>query len=96
MAAAFLPRIPGPSSLRGRIVSAATSLTCEAGWSSVTMGRLAEMVGISRQTVYNEVVGKRQLAEEIILTELQRFLSVVDNAFDECSGNLVGAVRRLP
>jgi hypothetical protein len=58
------------------------------------MGRLAEIVGISRQTVYNEIGGKRQLAEQIMFTELNRFLMVVDEAFGSHPTDLVAAVRR--
>ena len=38
-----------------RVVAAAAELTLEAGWAGVTMGKLADRVGVSRQTVYNEV-----------------------------------------
>jgi AcrR family transcriptional regulator len=57
------------------------------------MGRLAERVGVSRQTVYNEIGGKPALAEVMILTELERFLSVVSEAFDAHPGDMVGAIR---
>ena len=46
------------------------------------MARLAEEVGVSRQTVYNEVGTKPGLAEAMILSELDRFLGVVNRAFD--------------
>ena len=38
------------------------------------MARLADVVGVSRQTVYNEVGSKPRLAEAMILRELERFL----------------------
>jgi AcrR family transcriptional regulator len=76
-----------------RVVAAAADLTLEAGWAGVTMGRLADRVGVSRQTVYNEVGSKPQLAEEMVLAELARFLAVVDAAFDEHPGDLVEAIR---
>ena len=38
------------------------------------MARLAERVGVSRQTVYNEIGTKPALAEAMILAELDRFL----------------------
>src|SRR3954453_3071818 len=65
-----------------RVVAAAADLTLEVGWAGVTMGKLAERVGVSRQTVYNEVGSKPQLAEEMVLAELAKFLAVVDAAFD--------------
>lgn len=67
---------------RERIVDAAVAMTSESGWSGVTMGALAERVGVSRQTVYNEVGSKEGLAEAVILRELARFLDVVSAAFD--------------
>ena len=46
---------PVVAPLRARIVAEASVLTTESGWSAVTMARLAERVGVSRQTVYNEI-----------------------------------------
>lgn len=67
--------------IRDRLVEAATEVTTTQGWSSVTMARLADAVGVSRQTVYNEIGTKTALAEAMILGELARFLESVDNAF---------------
>jgi AcrR family transcriptional regulator len=76
-----------------RVVAAAAALTLEVGWAGVTMGKLADRVGVSRQTVYNEVGSKPQLAEEMVLAELAKFLSVVDTAFDRHPEALVDAIR---
>jgi AcrR family transcriptional regulator len=78
--------------LRARIVAAAAVLTTETGWSEVTMARLADRVGVSRQTVYNEIGGKPQLAEAMVLRELELFLQVVDSAFHDNPDDLVGAI----
>lgn len=78
--------------LQLRIVAAATELTTSAGWSSVTMGRLAEAVGVSRQTVYNEVGSKPALAERMVQHELSRFLEVVEAAFDDHPDDLATAI----
>ena len=80
-------------SMRERIVEAAVSLTTEVGWAQVTMARLADVVGVSRQTVYNEVGSKPLLAEAMILRELDRFLDLVTVAFDAHPTDLVGAIR---
>ncbi|MCW2844816.1 MAG: transcriptional regulator, TetR family, partial [Nocardioides sp.] len=56
------------------------------------MGSLAEAVGVSRQTVYNEIGTKPALAEAMILHELDRFLGVVNVAFDAHPGDLVSAI----
>jgi AcrR family transcriptional regulator len=82
-----------PSTMRERIVEAAAAMTAETGWSGVTMAALAERVGVSRQTIYNEVGAKPGLAEAMILHELDRFLSVVVRAFDDHPGDLVDAIR---
>jgi AcrR family transcriptional regulator len=79
--------------LRQRIVEAAVQLTTDVGWSQVTMSKLADKVGVSRQTVYNEIGTKPALAESMILTELDRFLRVVGAAFDEHPDDLVAAIR---
>lgn len=78
---------------RERIVDAAVAMTTESGWSAVTMGALAGRVGVSRQTVYNEVGTKPGLAEAMILHELDRFLGAVTRAFDEHPDDLVEAIR---
>ncbi|GAA1477486.1 TetR/AcrR family transcriptional regulator [Nocardioides aestuarii] len=80
------------TSLRDRLVTAAVELTLAHGWSQVTMARLAAEVGVSRQTVYNEVGGKEALAEAMILAELDRFLGVVSDAFDAHPDDLVAAI----
>jgi AcrR family transcriptional regulator len=80
------------SSLRERVVRAAVELTAEVGWSRVTMAALADHVGVSRQTVYNEMGTKAGLAEAMILHELERFLAVVDAAFDAHPDDLVAAI----
>ncbi|MBD8868062.1 TetR family transcriptional regulator [Nocardioides donggukensis] len=79
--------------LRERIVVAASTLTTTEGWSAVTMARLADEVGVSRQTVYNEIGGKPALAEAMTLHELDRFLTVVRGAFDTHADDVVEAIR---
>lgn len=81
------------TTLRQRIVDAAVALTSDVGWSQVTMGKLADRVGVSRQTVYNEIGTKPALAEAMILSELDRFLQVVTSAFDAHPADLVEAIR---
>jgi AcrR family transcriptional regulator len=78
--------------LRTRIIEAAVELTTAVGWADVTMAKLADRVGVSRQTVYNEVGGKPALAEAMILAELDRFLSVVTESFTEHPDDLVDAI----
>lgn len=63
--------------LHERLLDAAQEITVDTSWSDVTMARIADMVGVSRQTVYNEFGSKPELADELIMRELGRFLEVV-------------------
>lgn len=81
------------ATLRERIVDSAVRLTTLDGWAQVTMARVADDVGVSRQTVYNEMGTKPALAEAMILHELDRFLGVVTVAFDAHPDDLVAAIR---
>jgi len=83
---------PQPT-MRERVIEAAVTLTTDVGWAQVTMARLADTVGVSRQTVYNEIGTKPRLAEAMILRELERFLGLVTLAFDAHPTDLVAAIR---
>ncbi len=78
--------------MRERVVAAAAELTCESGWRAITMARLAERVGVSRQTVYNEIGSKPALAEAMVMRELAVFLGEVETAFDGHPDDLVAAI----
>jgi AcrR family transcriptional regulator len=82
-----------PVTMRERVIDAAVTLTTQDGWAQVTMARLADAVGVSRQTVYNEIGSKPRLAEAMILHELDRFLGLVTLAFDAHPTDLVAAIR---
>ena len=82
-----------PSQTRPRIIAAAIDLTVSKGWPAVTMAHVAEGAGVTRQTVYNEIGTKPDLAEAMVLHELAAFLSVVDSAFDDHPEDAVSAVR---
>ena len=75
-----------------RILAAAAEMTAELGWPGVTMAALAERVGVSRQTVYNEWGSRDRLAEAMVLRELGAFLDEVDSGFDAHPGDLEAAV----
>lgn len=80
------------TALRDRILAAAIDRTTRDGWASVTMSRLAADVGVSRQTIYNEVGGKESLAEAMVLDELVQFLAVVEAQFDRHPADPVAGV----
>jgi AcrR family transcriptional regulator len=68
---------PSVAPVRDRLLDAAQAMIEDTGWSSVTMARIGEQAGVSRQTVYNEFGTKHGLAEQLAMRELQRFLGVV-------------------
>lgn len=80
------------SMLRERLLDAAARITAADGWSAVTMAKLAEEVGVSRQTVYNELGSKPAIAEELVMRELARFLEVVRSRMGE-QDDVVPALR---
>src|SRR3954451_2387985 len=97
--AEVLPRVDDMTSAtvdapshRERLLTAAARFTAEHGWASLTMGKLADLVGVSRQTVYNELGGKPQLAEAMVMRELDLFLDHVDSAFVDNPDDLVAAI----
>jgi AcrR family transcriptional regulator len=93
------PSIPAPSfraavrtMLRDRLLDAAAALFAEQGWQKLTMAKVADRAGVSRQTVYNELGGKQQVAEQLVMRELEHFLEVVRTRF-AAEDELVPAVR---
>jgi AcrR family transcriptional regulator len=81
------------SGWRERLLVEASELTRSGGWQAITMAKLADRVGVSRQTVYNEIGSKQQLAEAMIMRELEVFLRDVDAAFAAHPGDLVSSIR---
>ena len=77
--------------VRERLVDAASAITCETGWTAVTMAKVAAQAGVSRQTVYNELGSKPALGQAMVLRELDRFLAVVTAELDS-HDDLVAAI----
>ncbi|MFT4187708.1 MAG: TetR family transcriptional regulator [Aeromicrobium sp.] len=78
--------------LRDRLLDAALALMERRTWSKVTMAAIADEVGVSRQTVYNEIGAKRTIAEHLAMRELSRFLDLVRERMDE-RDDLVDAIQ---
>jgi AcrR family transcriptional regulator len=78
--------------VRERVLDAAADVTVEDGWGAVTMGKVAGIAGVSRQTVYNEYGTKPGLGQAMVLRELDRFLAVVATELDNAD-DLVAAIR---
>ncbi len=68
---------PAPARTREKLLAAAADVIEADGWAAVTMGKLAARVGVSRQTVYNELGSKAELAKALMLRETDRFVERV-------------------
>lgn len=75
-----------------RLILAAINFTVTHGWAALTMTKLADSVGVSRQTVYNELGKKPELAQAMVLHELAAFLAKVDEAFVKEPTDVIRAV----
>lgn len=84
--------VTAPPGVRERLVAAAADLTCDSGWSTLTMAKVAARAGVSRQTVYNELGSKPALGQAMVLRELERFLAAVEEELD-AHDDLVEAIR---
>jgi AcrR family transcriptional regulator len=71
--------------LRDRLLDAAAVSFAEQGWRRLTMAKVADRAGVSRQTVYNEFGTKQALAEQLVMRELDVFLDVVREGFESQS-----------
>lgn len=78
--------------LRDRLLDAAAAAYREQGWRRLTMAKIGDRAGVSRQTVYNEFGTKQQMAEQLIMRELETFLAIVRERF-EGETEFVPAVR---
>lgn len=81
-----------PASTRERLLAAAAELTTTGGWAGVTMGKLAAHAGVSRQTVYNELGSKAELAEALMARETDRFVEHVTRIVDAHPGRALDGV----
>jgi AcrR family transcriptional regulator len=81
-----------PVRTRDRLLDAAADLIAVDGWAAVTMGKLAAHVGVSRQTVYNELGSKAELAEALVLRETERFAERVTEVVAAHPGHPVEGV----
>lgn len=83
----------GGSPWRERLIIEAAELTRTGGWQAITMAKLADRVGVSRQTVYNEIGSKQHLGEAMMMREVEGFLRSVDASFAAHPGDLAAAIR---
>lgn len=60
--------------LRESVLDATFDRAVQVGWKQVRLADIAEQVGVSRQTIYNEFGGKETLGQELVLRETEAFL----------------------
>ena len=75
-----------------RILDATAGITIGGGWASVSMGKVASAVGVSRQTVHTEVGTKAELAEALVIREVEGFLAEVVGDPAVLVGNSMGGL----
>ncbi|MBC3191093.1 TetR/AcrR family transcriptional regulator [Pseudonocardia sp. C8] len=75
MTATFGERVR--AQLREELIDAAAGMVVDGGWQQLRMQAIAERVGVSRRTVYNEFGTKARLAEALIMRVTERFLDDV-------------------
>jgi AcrR family transcriptional regulator len=63
--------------LREQVLDVTASMICADGWQAVTMARVADRVGVSRQSVYKEIGSKTALGEAVVTRETDRVLAGV-------------------
>lgn len=89
-------RTPSPRrALREELLDAAATLLTERGYQSVRMQDVADAVGVSRQTVYNEFGDKWGVAQAVVLRHNDQYLDGVDEALsrhDDLYSAVVAAV----
>jgi AcrR family transcriptional regulator len=83
--------------LRQTLLDATRSLLQERPWAQITMADIASRAGVSRQTLYNELGSRDQLAQAFVLREAERFIEAVRAAIeahlDDPTAALVAALQ---
>lgn len=66
--------------LKGSVLDAVGELLADDAWGDVTMAKVAERAGVSRQTLYNAFGGREELAQAYLMREAGRFLDAIEEA----------------
>jgi AcrR family transcriptional regulator len=64
--------------LRDTLLTAASDLLRDYGWSEISMAAIAARAGVSRQTLYNEFGSREEFAQSFAMREADIFLSSVE------------------
>jgi AcrR family transcriptional regulator len=78
--------------LRELALDAAHEVVVDRGWSAVRMGRIADAIGISRQTLHAEFGTKDDLGRALVMREIAEFLDGVAQQLECHPGDLGAAV----
>ncbi|UMB72060.1 TetR/AcrR family transcriptional regulator [Mycobacterium paraterrae] len=78
--------------MREQALAAARALTIEKSWDRVRMSEVADLVGISRPTLYKEFLDKRGLGDALVVQEGERFLEGIQAVLDEHPGDAAGGI----
>jgi AcrR family transcriptional regulator len=97
MSSTFAERVR--SQMRDEVLDAASEVVATGGWQALRMQGIADQVGVSRRTLYNEFGTKTLLAEALVLRVTRRILDDVESclvsATDLVSGWEAGALTTL-
>lgn len=78
--------------VREALLDAVKQLLSERPWAQVTMAEVAASAGVSRQTLYNELGSREQLAQAFAIREGERFIEGVERAIEENHDDPVAAL----
>jgi AcrR family transcriptional regulator len=79
--------------VRERSLEAARTLTLERGWHQVRFVEIADVVGVSRPTMYSEFGNKAGLGEALVRSETTAFLAGLLNELEPHAGDLAAAAK---
>lgn len=78
---------------RNSVLDALTDLLNERDWSQITLADVANRVGISRQTIYNEFSSRTGLAQAYAIRIADVFVDHVEAAIEEHQGDVAAALK---
>jgi AcrR family transcriptional regulator len=86
----YAPGMPAPRSIadrarglvRDEALDLAADLLVHRGWRGLRLQDVADGVGVSRQTLYNEFTSKQGLAAALVLRRTEEFLAELEAALD--------------
>lgn len=78
--------------MREQVLLAARTLTIEKGWERVRISEVAQLVGVSRPTVYKEFTDKQGLGDALVVAEGERFLEGIFAVLARHGGDVEGGI----